>query len=330
MSARRNASIVTAAIVLACAGPVRPPDVVVFASGSDLESANPLVTIHPLSRQVQRHVLFVTLARYDEALRPRPYFARQWQWSADRRSLDLVLLRGLPWDDGVSTTAEDVVFTLDRARDPRTGYARAADLAGLAAVVATSDTSVRVTFTSAQRDLPPIFCELPIVPRHVLDSVAPADMRRSAFGTRPVSNGPFRFVDRVPGQRWTFARNARFPAALGGPPRMRELVIAVVDEPTTKFAGLASGDLDFAGIAPTMAALANRDPLIRVVDYPILFSTALIFNAHRPPFDDVRVRRAFDSSLDRERIVSAALAGYGKPAAGPVPTENPIALPLAP
>ena len=54
-------------------------------------------------------------------------------------------------------------------------------------------------------------------------------------------------------------------------------MVAVVDEPTTKFAGLASGDLDFAGIAPTMAALANRDRAIEVIDYPILFSTALVF-----------------------------------------------------
>lgn len=106
---------------------------------------------------------------------------------------------------------------------------------------------------------------------------------------------------------------------------MRELVIAVVDEPTTKFAGLASGDLDFAGIAPTMASLARRDPMIRVVDYPILFSTALVFNVHRPPFDDVRVRQAVDLSLDRARIVSAALAGYGTPASGPVPPESPLA-----
>jgi peptide/nickel transport system substrate-binding protein len=112
---------------------------------------------------------------------------------------------------------------------------------------------------------------------------------------------------------------------MGGAPRVRELVIAVVDEPTTKFAGLASGDLDFAGIAPTMAALAERDPTIDVVDYPVPFSTTLVFNVHRAPFDDVRVRRAIDLSIDRERIVEAALAGYGTPAAGPVPPENPLA-----
>lgn len=334
MSARGTASIVALQVLVAlqvaggvagCGGPVRPADVVVFASGTDLESANPLVTIHPLARQVQRYVLFVTLARYDSALRPRPYFARSWRWSPDRRTLDLVLQRGLLWSDGVETTARDVVFTLANARDPRVGYPRAADLAVVDNMEATSDTTLRLIFSRPQRDLPPVLCELPIVPWHVLRTVRPSEMRRAAFGTRPVGNGPFRFADRVPGQRWTFARNDGFPAALGGAPRVRELVITVVDEPTTKFAGLASGDLDFAGISPTMAALAQRDPTMRVLSYPVLFSTAIVFNVHRPPFDDVRVRQAVDLSIDRERIVSAALAGYGTAAAGPVPPENPLA-----
>jgi peptide/nickel transport system substrate-binding protein len=133
-------------------------------------------------------------------------------------------------------------------------------------------------------------------------------------------------VERVAGQRWVFARNADFPAELGGAPRIESLVIAVVDEPTTKFAGLASGDLDFAGIAATMAALAQRDPTMRVLDYPLLFSNALVLNVHRSPFDDARVRHALDLSLDRQRIVTAAVAGYGRPASGPVAPESPFAL----
>jgi peptide/nickel transport system substrate-binding protein len=63
-------------------------------------------------------------------------------------------------------------------------------------------------------------------------------------------------------------RNDAFPASMGGPPRLARFVVAVVDEPTTKFAGLVSGELDGAGIAPTMAALAARDPALRVVSYP--------------------------------------------------------------
>jgi peptide/nickel transport system substrate-binding protein len=326
MTGPRGASIAVVLALTACGTSPRPADVAVYASGTDLESANPLVTIHPLSRQVQRHALFVTLARYDSVLKPQPYYARSWSWSADRRRLSLVLEPSLHWHDGVPTTARDVAFTLRSARDPRVGFARAADLAALDSVIVANDTSVTLQFAQPQRGIPAILVELPIVPAHKLAAIPLADMRRAAFGTEPVGNGPFAFVRRVAGQRWVFARNDRFPQSMGGPPRMRELVIAVVDEPTTKFAGLAAGDLDFAGIAPTMASLAKRDPMIEVLDYPVLFSNALVFNVHRPPFDDGRVRWAIDMSIDRDRIVRAALAGYGTPSSLPVPPEIPLTL----
>lgn len=310
--------------------PQRAPGTVVFVSGTDLESANPLVTIHPLSRQVQRHMLFVPLARYDSALAPVPYGARRWTWSADRRALTLELEPSLHWHDGRPTTAHDVVFTIEAARDPATGYMRASDLAALTAVRALDDTTVRLDFANPQADFPAVLCELPMLPRHLLGGVPRSAMRSAGYNLKPVGNGPFRFVERVAGQRWVFARNDRFPAALGGPPRLHGAVVAVVDEATTKFAALASGEVDIAGISPTMAALVERDPALRVLSYPVLFTTALVFNVHRPPFDDERVRRAIGAAIDRRRIVEAAVAGYGTPAATPVPPASPLAMALEP
>lgn len=325
MTARVVASIV---LGLGCHAGTRPADVIVYASGSDLESANPLVTIHPLSRQVQRYVLFVTLARYDSALSLQPYFAQRWDWSADRRTLTLQLHGGLRWHDGQPTTSRDVVFTLLAARDPATGFARAADLAALDTAIAVGDSVVVARFRAPQREVPALFAELPIVPAHLLRGVPRRDMRRASFNLSPTGNGPFRFVSRTPGQRWIFERNDAFPPEMGGPPSIRQIVVAVVDEPTTKFAGLAAGDLDIAGIAPTMAALADRDPMIEVMDYPVLFSNALVFNVKRGPLADVRVRRAIDASIDRPRIVDAALAGFAAPATSIAPIENPLTLRL--
>jgi peptide/nickel transport system substrate-binding protein len=325
---RRSISRVFVLLLLSLAACVaqRPAGTVVYASGADLESGNPLVTVHPLSRQVQRYVLFVTLAHYDSTLAPAPYAARGWEWSRDRRALTLQLVSGLRWQDGQQTTARDVAFTIDAARDPATGYPRAADLASIDSVLVVNDSTIELHFARAQFGFPMVLCELPILPAHLLASVPRREMRRAAFNLSPVGNGPFRFVDRRAGDHWTFARNPDFPLALGGPPRVTGLVIVVVDEATTKFAGLASGDLDVAGISPSMSSLVRRDASLRVLDYPVLFSVGLVFNTHRPPFDDVRVRRAIDLALDRDRIVRAALAGYGSPATGPVPPDNPFAL----
>ncbi len=319
------APIVALLIAASCAAPPPRVGTVVYASGTDLESANPLVTIHPLSRQVQRYMLFVTLARYGTALEPEPYFARTWRWSTDRRTLTMSLASGLRWSDDVPTSARDAAFTIDAARDPATGYPRYSDLADVTTVLAPDDTTLAINFARAQPRFPLVLCELPIVPRHALESVPRGRMREASFSTSPIGNGPFRFVERRASQRWVFARNPAFPLSLGGPPLPERVVVAVVDEASTKFAGLVSGDLDVAGIAPGMTSLVARDRSLRLLDYPVLFAVGLVFNSHRAPFNDARVRRAISLGIDRTRIVRAALAGYGTPASGPVSPSHPFA-----
>ncbi len=314
----------------ACIAPQRPPDVLVLASGADLESPNPLVTTHPLSRQVQRFALLVTLLRYDSTLTPQPYLARRWRWSDDERSLRMYLVNDLHWHDGALTTAGDVAFTFLRARDPASGFPRASELAALDTAVAVDDTTLLLRFRAAQSALPPLLSELPIVPRHLLGAVPRGAMRLADFERSPVGNGPFRFERRDRGSSWSFTRNDAFPASLGGPPALHGFVIAVVDEATTKYAGLVSGELDVAGISPTMASLASHDDALRVVTYPVLFGTGLFFNTTRPPFDDARVRRAIARSVDRARIVQVALAGFGEATSSVVPPDSPLAWTDAP
>lgn len=290
-----------------------------YASGADLQSINPLLTVHPLARQVQRFVLLTTVARYDSALVPQPYLARDWSWSADKRTLRLRLVQGVRWDDGVPTTAGDVRWTLDAARDPIVGYPRLGDLAGLDSVLAPDDSTVVLGFSAPQARFPDVLTDLAILPAHLLDSVPRGSLRRAEWNQRPVGNGPFRFVRHEPNRRWVFAANPDFPATLGGPPGVARLVIAVVDEPVTKLAALVDGELDFAGIQPAHAAYVRRDPRLQVLDYPLLFTYGLVFNLRRAPFDRVDIRRRISNALDRRELVEGYVYGYGTPATGPVP-----------
>ncbi|MEO8879352.1 MAG: peptide ABC transporter substrate-binding protein [Gemmatimonadaceae bacterium] len=323
-------ALAMASCAAACGGPRRATDTVVIASGAELESANPLVTIHPLAKQVQRYALFVTLARYDSALVPTPYYARAWRFSPDRRSLTFWLVPSLEWADGLRTTSRDVAFTLDAARDPATGFPRASDLSDITKVTAVDDTTLTIDYAIAQPRFPAILCELPIVPAHRLAQTPRATMRADSFAVHPIGNGPFRFVRRVAGQRWELARNDSFPPVMGGPPALRRVIIAVIDESATKFAGLTSGELDVAGISPAMAPLVARDPLLRVIDYPVLQSYGIVFNVTRTPFDDSRVRRAISLALDRQRIVAVAVHGYGEPSSSAIASTHPLATPSTP
>lgn len=311
-----------------CTAPVRTAGTAVMASGTDLESGNPLVTVHPLSRQVQRHALFVTLVRLDSALQPAPYFARCWTWDADHRAVTLHLDSTLRWHDGHPTTAHDVAFTLEAAADADLGSPRRGDVAVVRNGQVLERHTIRLEFTEPQATLPPILAELPLVPRHLLDTVPRSRWRAHPYATAPVGNGPFRFAARVAGRQWRFVRNPDFPAALGGPPNLELLVVAVVDEAATKFAGLVSGELDLAGVSPTMARLVQQDSALFLETPPALFSTVLAFNTMRAPFDDDRVRRAVSLAIDRQRVVDAAVAGFGTPATSALPPGLPVTPPL--
>ncbi len=301
---------------------------VLFASGADLQSINPLFTQHPLARQVQRYVLLTTLARYDSTLAAEPYLAREWTWSDDRRRLTFVLHPGVRWHDGAPTTARDVAWTLSKAREPATGYPRLADLTSVEAVSAPDDSTVVLRFARPQERLPDVLTDLAILPAHLLDTVPAARLRQAAWNQQPVGNGPFRFVAHEPNRRWVFAADSGFPRALGGPPRLDRLIVVVVDEPTTKLAGLTSGELDFAGIQPAHAAFVRRDPALEVRSFPLLLTYGIVLNSRRPPFDDLATRRAVNAAIDRQEIVQGYLYGFGTPATGPVPPGVPGYLPV--
>ena len=262
-----------------------------FASGADLQSINPLLTLHPLARQVERYVLLTTLARYDSALVAQPYLARSWDWAADRRTLVMHLVTGVRWHDGAPTTARDVRWTLEAARDPVVGYPRAGELTALERVEATDDSTVVLRFDAPQARFPDVLTDLAIVPAHLLDTVPRGRLRQASWNEHPVGNGPFRFVAHEPNRRWVFAANPDFPVALGGPPKLDRLIIVVVDEPATKLAALTAGELDFAGIQPAHAAFVARDPDLAVLRYPLLFTYVIVFNTRRPPFDLLATRR---------------------------------------
>ena len=304
----------------AVGGATRRGATVLYASGADLESINPLfTTVHPLAKQVQRYVLFTTLVRYDSALAPQPYLAQRWTWSADRRTVTFTLFPALRWHDGRPTVARDVAWTLRAARDPATGYPRLTDLTAITLVDTPDDSTVVVRFGAPQARLPDVFTDLAILPSHLLDTVPPARLRRAAWNERPVGNGPFRFVAHEPHRRWVFERNPEFPAALGGPPRLERFIVVVVDEPMTKLAALTAGELDFAGITAAHADFVRRNPDLAVLSYPLIFTNGVMFNTRRPPFADERLRAAASLAIDRGEIVRGFLYGFGTQADGPVP-----------
>lgn len=315
-------ALILVMLAAACA-PASSPEraaTVVYASGADLQSINPLLAVHPLAKAVQKHVLLMTLASYDSTLHAVPRLARWW-WNAERTVLTFELRDDVSWHDGTPVTARDVAWTLAAARHPDVAYPRARDLASVTDVAVLDGRRLRVAFARPQPLFPDVLTDLAILPAHRFQG-APGGVRTAAFNREPLGNGPFRFVEYRANQRWVFERHDTFPEELGRP-GFKRFVVAVVDEPATKLAGLTSGELDFAGIAPAHAAFVRADPRLTVIDYPFLFVYAVIWNLRREAFASRAVRRALTMAIDRRLIIEAYLDGFGAVAGGPVPPEHP-------
>ncbi len=286
---------------------------IVLGAIGAIPDMNPLTSTDHTANQVQQFVLFMPLVTYNEKMEAVPRLARSWEVNADTSELTFHLRNDVFWHDGKKTTAYDVKYSYDMARTPATGFPNTAFWTHYKDAVVVDSFTIRVgmephaDFMDAWRSFSP-------VPRHVLEGTDPAQMRNHPFGTRsPLGNGPFKFVEHVPQQRWVFEANPDFPQELGGRPYADRLVYRVIPEPTTLMTELLNGKIDYY-IAPTadQADPIERSPNARIVSFPDRQFLMMGWNQRREMFKDVRVRQALTMAIDREAIVKAVRRGYGQ------------------
>jgi len=288
---------------------------VVVGSYGDLQSLNPLVSSDNNSNNIQRDVLFMPLVRYDERMRLTPWLAERWDTvrvHPDTLEITWHLRRDVRWHDGVGTTADDAIFTFERITDPRTAYPNMQRLAHYSRhAEKVDDYTLRMRFRP-HADFLDVFAMMPVVPRHVLGDVRPEDLLQHDFGVRPVGNGPFRFVRRVPGQEWVFEANPEFPEALGGRPYVDRIVYRNIPEMTTLMTELLTGRIDvYIGPNPNQAEAIRAAAGVELLAHPSRQYNYMAYNTRLPIFQDARTRRAITMAIDREQIVEAIVYGYG-------------------
>lgn len=309
---------------------------VVVAGRNDIASMNPFASLDVESLQHQDYLLFVTLLRADPREEPLPYLARSWSFDEDSTSVTFELYRGLTWHDGEPVTAGDVVFTFETARNPAAGYPNRAYFDAWAGVEMIDEYTLRFTVRPAA-NLFYGWTRLAILPEHILGDVPPEELAAHPFGLDPVGNGPFRFVERVPGDRWVFEANPDFPAELGGRPYVDRYVYRVMADDAAQASALRAGEVDLLTTAsPANVPRFEADTTIRLIHYDDRDYDFIVWNPRRPMFADPAVRRALTMAIDRPGIVEAVQEGEGTVAVGPIGPwhwafdTTDVALPYAP
>ncbi len=291
---------------------------VVIVSPTDLDAANPLVAADAYAQEVNRYLLFLPLLRYTPDLEYGPALAESFDMSGDT-AVVFHLRRDARWTDGEPVTAYDAAFTIDRARDPATAYQSAQYFAAWGPSQVVDSFTVRFPLSAVADPLVGVPL-LPIVPRHVLDTVPPERLRQTPFNRAPVGDGPFTVASQSANDRWVFVANETFAPSLGGRPNLDRIVWRVVPDANAEITELLTGGADLALVVPPQR-LTELDarPGLHAIVRPSLRYGFVGWNGKRAPFDDARVRRALTIAIDRADIMNALRAGKGQLASVPVP-----------
>ncbi len=258
--------------------------------------------------------VFEGLTRFGPDGEVLPALAESWEVAPDGLSWVFHLHPGVTFHDGTPLTAEDVVFSFDRAMAPDSTNAQKQLFDGINEVTAIDDVTVEIGLDA---------------PKGALlwnlawgDAVIVSPATIDSDKTAPVGTGPFRFASWVQGDRIELVRN---PDYWGTPAKLDRVTFKFISDPTAAYAAMMAGDVDAFPNYPAPENLAQfaADPRFQVIVGSTEGETILAMNNRKKPFDDIRVRQAVAHAIDRKAIIDGAMFGYGTPIGSHFAPHNP-------
>ncbi len=248
-----------------------------------------------------------------------PGLAKRWDISDNGLSYTFHLQSGVKFHDGTDMDAEDVKFSLDRARGEKSANAQKALFAGISSVDVIGPQTVKVTLTQPNGGF--------LFNMAWGDAVIVAPESIETIKTKPVGTGPFVFSSWVKGDRVELVRN---PSYWGTEVKLEKATFKFISDPTAAFAAVMAEDVDafISFPAPENLPQFEADPRFTVMVGSTEGETILSTNNKQAPFDKLKVRQALAHAIDRKAIIDGAMFGYGTPIGTHFAPHNPAYLDL--
>nr|WP_252955422.1 ABC transporter substrate-binding protein [Siccirubricoccus soli]MCO6418794.1 ABC transporter substrate-binding protein [Siccirubricoccus soli]MCP2684929.1 ABC transporter substrate-binding protein [Siccirubricoccus soli] len=311
----------------------RPADEVVLGIAVPPSSVDPHVLNASPNSQLAAHV-FSRLVERDARFQPRPGLAREWR-QVGEDAWEFRLVPGVLWHDGRPFTAEDVAFSLARAKAVPNGPGGFGGLLRMVARVEVTEPLVlRITTRRPHAQLPLELSTLSIVSRHAGQGATTEDYNsgRAAIGT-----GPYRLLSHLPNERTELVRNEHY---FGPREPWARVTLKVLPQEAARAAALRSGAADLIEQVPAADLAAfRRDTRFGVFVTPGLRLMFLQLDLGHPqapqvtdglgrplaanPFRDRRVRLALSHAIDRAALAERVLGGAAVPAGQWLPPGTP-------
>lgn len=328
----KNALLTALALAGAALGPVSGA-----ADSLTIGLAVPPTTMDPhfqnfgQNNSQSRHI-FDSLLLKDEFSQVMPGLAESWE-AIDDTTWEFRLRQDVVFHDGSPFTADDVLFTLERAPnipDSPNSFAQFTKM--IESAEAVDSHTLRITTLGPAPLLPNDIANIWIISRQHGEGAVMEDYN---LGHAMIGTGPYQFVSWEPGDNVVYARN---PDYWGGAEPWETVTFRLIPSGPARVAALLAGDVDMIQDVPTIDVdmLANDDRFVIAGDAsdrsvfivldvdtgptnPEMLAThdGAVFDTN--PLSDLRVRQALSLALDRTVLIERVMAGQAVPTGQFVP-----------
>lgn len=317
MIARRL--LLSAPLFAAVAARAQPATPLRIAFADPVSSLDPQLNNNAGDRSAALFFFDLLVNNNDNALQPG--LATAWR-ALGPLEWEFTLRPGVRWHDGQPFTADDVLFSYQRAPNvPGSVASFAGYLRTVTKVEAPDPLTIRITTREPNPNLPLNLASVHIVSRHV-GATATNDDYNS--GRALVGTGPYRFVSYTPGARIEMRRNDDY---WGKPAVWPAVDYRYVPNPAARTAALLAGDVDVIDkVSVADVAILKANPAVRAFAYPGLRVLVMQpgFTPPGPnryvtgadgkplaenPIHDVRVRRALTMAINRAALADRLMQG---------------------
>jgi peptide/nickel transport system substrate-binding protein len=289
-----------------------------IAFADTLSSLDPQLNNYAGDRSVDLHFWDLLVENHNNKLAPG--LATSWK-STDSSTWEFRLRHDVKWQDGTPFTADDVIYSYQRARNvPGTVATFAGYLRTISSMSAPDPYTLVIKTQVPTPDLPLNLTSVHIISKHVGEKSSTEDYNA---GRAMVGSGPYKFVSYTPGDRVVMQRN---DAYWGAKPVWDKVNYRYVSNAAARTAALLSGDVDVIDkVSVSDLPRLKQSPQISVYAYPGLRVLLLqpsfregpnpyiTDNAGKPldknPLLDVRVRRALSLAINRPALTDRILQG---------------------
>lgn len=220
--------------------------------------------------------------------------------SADAMTWRARLRDGIRFHDGRQVTPKDVVATFARITDPADPKSGAAGLSMLDEVVATDARTVEFRLKESTATFDDFLGQYNL-------GIVPADFDLD----HPIGTGPFKAHAFTVGKQSTFLRNEYYWRS--GQPYVDKLVLTDFTDDDARINALLSSQVDAIDQVPVaLIEVLRSDGRMKILDSKTGTWLPFTMRVDRPPFDDVRVRRAMRLIADRKQLINQVLSGQGQ------------------